>query len=646
MTDITQHEPAQDAHDSFERVDSFQSLQPGYYWRAIQDTNVSLREWRNRTLTVPAGTVLLLVNVEQFDATEHTVVLKQHPLAGTRELVILVADFLIQFTPEPDGEHVRASEIAELHSKVAELQGVMQRAQSDPSVMRPAIEAGLARWEERQRQDDGVPDGASGQALLPRGAQFRTDISHVLEQRLTEADTRAMTQLASREAAIAEARKDWLTQRTRDIGEKLELLQRFYEEKTAVAMAQISGTLALADQMQKGIASLDLYTGKGVTLECIHQGDGASEDVPLTLMQRKLIAEEELAAWAPVGEDFDFRSMEMFDSHLAENADLRDQLLPFPRCVVSVAMRRQDLDYGDMTLNQIYNRRNRGVFLLVRNGNSLYRVYSHEPTHEFAPRLFPTRNEFDSLFAGVDGARITLQDIRFTQQALKGEDLSLHYRRLLILLAGLDHRLQLFGAFYPAAQWSRFITLDFQQRYLRFIADDEPETQLGEHRPAVNEWMKSRNAYLRSGSRVLCLHDTLLTPDTAPAVMRLQYDRHRDYIERMAEPKRAKEVLIAQRDGNDLFVKVDVERRSWRDDLVQPTFSAKVTLTKVSSRGLGCGFLCLDAVSIDDLEWYIHSRDARVKHLGYIRLFKEVAETLRAERIAEAKTRKYLGYPD
>lgn len=631
------------APDDLEQFKHHQSLAPGYYWRATQHLPMCRNERQDIRRTIPAEEVLLLVEVEQFDGVEHTVVLQCHPRHGEGQHRLLMEDFLLAFRPEPDGEQVRQQEIAAIHDDVATLQEEIARGQVDPTVMGPAVEAGLRDWLAHQADDktdgeEGV-DAPTENALAIPGGRFRTDVGFALDNRLTQADTRAMHQIAEREGKIAQLKAEWLTERTTTIAEKLEALAPFYAEKSAVAMARISGIRRQADEIMRGIASLDLYTGKNVTVETLCEGAGAEAGERLTLMQRKLVVEEELAAWAPVGEDFDFQSLERFDEALAANDELRDQLLPTERCVVAMAIRRQDLDYGDAFVNYAKNRLNRQVFLLIRNGDNLYRVYSGEPTHEAAPRLFPVRNEFEGFFQGIDGSRITYRDIQFTQQASRAEDLALHYRRLMILLCGLDHRLHLFGEFYPAQETSQFITQGFQQRHMQFLADEEEESLLGEGRPAVAEWIASRNAFLRSGSRVLCLHHDLMTTETAPSV--LKDSAHGRFTDRLAHPLEPSDTLVAYREGAELCVSVPVVRNTWRE-VINEEFNARVSLTKALADSLQPGMLCLDAVSAADLEWYIHDRSSRIRHITYMRLFKQAAEALREEEAAEQDVRDYL----
>lgn len=57
-------------------------------------------------------------------------------------------------------------------------------------------------------------------------------------------------------------------------------------------------------------------------------GAPAPTSEPLTLMQRKLVLEEEFAAWVDVDETFGHRSLERLPEWLSEHPDLVEQLLP------------------------------------------------------------------------------------------------------------------------------------------------------------------------------------------------------------------------------------------------------------------------------------------------------------------------------
>lgn len=80
--------------------------------------------------------------------------------------------------------------------------------------------------------------------------------------------------------------------------------------------------------------------------------------------------------------------------------------------------------------------------------------------------------------------------------------MALHYRRFLILICGLDHRLKLFGDFYDTNTPYSFLSLEFQERYFQFLHDKDGSGLLGmaETRPSLQSYLEQANSCLQSGS--------------------------------------------------------------------------------------------------------------------------------------------------
>nr|UGK56752.1 hypothetical protein [Escherichia coli] len=90
-------------------------------------------------------------------------------------------------------------------------------------------------------------------------------------------------------------------------------------------------------------------------------------------------------------------------------------------------------------------------------------------SHLGASRLFPSEDEQQGHFRGFDGTTIKFEDVAYTDR-LKAHDLmALHYRRLLIMLFGLDQRLALFGQFYPQHEKGEFLESELPGTVLPFF---------------------------------------------------------------------------------------------------------------------------------------------------------------------------------
>lgn len=610
------------------RIERFQALEPGMYWRAKEAVEGD---------KIPPGTVLLLTNIDFFEGKPHTINLDGHPLLHPNSVFsFLLDDFLAKFELALDADDVRAREIATLQAEINRLQSELMEGQASPALMAPYVAEKVLEWEKKNNIDS----TSSVPALSHHEQTISTNVSAAIGQRMTIEDVNAMKVYAERHAIVAKAQADWIETRTTAIAKTFSKMSPFFQEKASVALAKTKHIRDYAASIMKGLESMDLYIGKGVDVVTIATGESASADQKLTLFQRKLFMDEELAAWAEVGDQFDYACVEEFDKYIANSPSLRDQIFPSPRAVVSMAVRRNNANYGQMDAYEAArrNQTNKSVFLMVRDGENIYRVYSAQPTHENTPRLFPTKDELSNLFKGVDGSDVTFNDLQFTRKAAESENVSLHYKRFLILLCGLDHRLSLFGNFYDPAEYGKFISLEFQAAHFQFVTDDEPNFMLGEGRKAVMDWFKEMNRFMQSGSRVLCYHNSLITPESAPACQKWVRDRlGNDHIKTLADPLVEFEVLIAYREDKELCVEVRAKRNTWRV-VVNREFNARVSLTLARPTS----YLCLDAVKTEDLEFYIYNRESRIQHIHFIRLFKKTALELKAEAKAESGARTYI----
>ena len=660
------------------RIERFQSLQPGRYWRA----RCAIPEQG-----IEAGEVLLLQSLRFADDRPHTVILRPHPSKiGTQthleipqsdgsvketwfrydEHRFRVPDFLDKFEFEPDHERVRAAEVAEIQGHISELQNELVAGQHDPARLAGYIEEGLREQstppddeDEEAAEDEDVPTPRSSPpapaavtpaagALVTQASQTsdlvsvsRGSLKGALESGVSPERIQALRQVAQREHRIATLKAKWIKEKTGEIAETLSELTPFFEEQAAAALAQTEDVRNYVDKLMQGIASLDLYVGKGVEVDTIAEGAPAGEDIPLTIVQRKLVMCEELALWVDVGADFDFSREGHFFEALRENESLVRQIFPTERCVLVMATTRYDIDYGDKWDNAVRNRENKKVFLLVRNGANIHRVFSPVESHLGAARLFPAVDEQDRVFRGIDGREIKFEDLAYTDKLAVHEAHALHYKRFLLLICGLDHRLKLFGTFYPGPASFEFVSLEFQAAHLNFLCD-EGRSVLAEDRQPLRQWIAEKNGYLRSGSRVLCSWHGLMNPTTAPgACFRDSSGRG---FERRYTPGRSIDLAIAYREGESICVDTEVSGYSYTSHKDR-RFNCRVDLTAFRddySYDDILTHLCLDAVRPEEIAGYLHSREARRDHVYYIRFFKHALAHLEAERAQEAPARAAL----
>lgn len=690
--DLSEYNPEE---PEIERISRFQSLQAGQYWRAQHEVPEE---------GIACGSVLLIQSIRLVDDAPHTVILRPHPLNIGRQVDLkirrddgsicttwfrydehrfLLNDFLGAFEFEPDHQALRSKEIEAVQGRIGQIQQELVRGQSDPVMLAAIVHDGLkaeqanaskSDEDEIENDDDADSDDDGDDGLEPPGAPGAASgpgtalaniasapipgpndamvalatgtVAEAIAGGVTIENIEALKVAAAREHSIATIKAKWIQSKTNEIAQTIKQLTPYYEEQAACAMAQTEDVRAYVDELLRGIQSLDLYLGKGVEVERIREGASAPKETPLTVKQAKLCMDQELCVWADVDERFDYESEDQFFKALREHDGLVDQIFPSERSILVMCVTARYINYGESAVvNAIRNGENKKVFLLARDGGNLFRIFSGVESHLGTARLFPTQDDQDKIFKGLDGTRIKFADVQYTDRLSEHEKLALHFKRFLLLACGLDHRLKLFGDFYDGPQSMHFVSLDFQDRYMRFLHDDDASMAIagGSDRPSFREWTDSMNGYLRSGSRVLCNWGDLMNPATAPGACKDNHNyRHGRGWEFTANPRKKVECVIAYKDAETLCVDCTVKKDSYRSDRV---FNCKVAITKYKRSGYESSqvpYLVLDAVDPEDLRWYIQHRSTRVHHLEYIRFFKRALKLVQGERAVEADSRLRL----
>lgn len=619
------------ASQSVERFARFQSLEAGKYWRC----RVAHKDDK-----IPAGRVLLISSIKWVDNQPHTIELAGHPIHNPHTTYTYrVKEFLAHFDPAADGEKVRAEEMASVQSGIALLQDDLGEAASGV-LDAMFIEQVSRRLPAPARSDDGpgpatINGDRSVGSLIVSGSGNQTALA-------------AMRIEVARAQALAEAKTQYITERTDNLSKQLELVANFAHERVKAALAITEDVRALAERLMAGIATLDLYVGTGVDVETICEGAGAAAEEPLTILQSKLFVEEELSVYTDFDDgDYDYRKYKNFFKALSRYPRLRDQILPTPRCVVLMQWRRHERHYTDDPIVNFHaNRPNLVAWLLIRNGENLHVV---QPPEQYSlkdgVRLFPSKNEVDGVFRGLDGEQIRFEDLQYTKSLEDHEKLALHYKRFLILLCGLQDRLALLGDFAGPRQPGWMLNRDAQEQYFQFIRDDETERLLGDGYKPLGKWVEDANKHLRSGSRVLCFMPALVTSETAPGAFSKSWSS-RDRQRQSVESKDDVVLAIAQKDGPEIVVRLPVTQEVYRrgEGHHAREFDLRVSLTRAGSGWVDnkVAYLCLDAVTAEEISRYIHNRHERRHYALFIRFFKAAHTHLLEVAKHEAPTRRAL----
>lgn len=653
-----------DGDPHIQRIEASNVLEAGQYWRVKRGGKVRSTGSYPRDAQIHEGDIHLVTKLFDFDGDLHSVTFLGHPRnthqSNFDNFIMLGADFFSAFEPVPldEAQAIRAGEQAQIMGRVQAMQQEMTEAQLNPLLIpgvQKAAEEAANRFEheESQRVESEISDRkkresdlrrihrraarrseAKGNPLATRKATISDRLDVMITEGITSDGVRDLQLEAGRRQAIAEATAKWLKERAKRMTEVIAEIAPYAAEQGQLALAMASGAIERVKEIGAGLASLKLYTGDGVQVFTVSEGAEAPSSEPLTIVQGKVAMDEEMAVHMDVEDDFDWQSQEAFFKRLATDDALLEQILPTPRCVVSVMATRREIYYGekmhpyDRLINKLNNQR---VFLLVRNGRNVHSVYSSEPSHEAADRLFPTREDIHKPFQGLNGV-VGLNDVAFSKAAGEFEDQALHYRRFMILLCGLDHRLNLFGDFAPIEYRANFMTENFQKSYLRFLENDDPSMLIGGRAESVHAWMKRHNSQLRSGSRVVVDSGKRLASAVPYA------KKNRDvHIDRTMLNGSA---LIAAEKLGSLYLSVPLinEKGKSKQGLAWLTGPDRYE----SQEYLLDWYLCIDRVKAEEVRAYIYDRHARVGSIAWIRTLRRVERTLVADAQAEQEVRAHV----
>ena len=621
--------------NNIDRVEKFQSLQTGQFWRATHGNYDGIKE----------GYVLMIESIKFVDDRPHTILLRAHPSIYGQYIQVgsgdkrtsrsfkqhpfLLAEFLENFVFEENPDDVRNKELMEIQHRAGVHQQELMEAQTNPAILNAIVESRL-----NKESNAGLP------ALSAQNAHdfIKGGVAGAISTGITEAAIESIKITAQREHKIATIKSDWIKSATAKISSTLGEMTPYFEEKAALALAQTEDIRTYVDKLMKGIESLDLYVGKNVYVHRIKSGESAPSDIPLTFVQRKLMMDEELAVHYDVDDWFDFSKHHLFFAELEKNSALVHQIFPTERCILVMATTVHHKEYSENSyVNSMMNDQNKVVFMLARDGDNIFQIISPVESHLGTSRLFPSRSDQDRIFSGVDGSEISFDSIAYTGKLSQHEAHALHYKRFLILVCGLDHRENLFGKFYEGPKNIDFISMKFQEEHCNFLHDDDGEGMLlnPDQRPDVLEWAISHNKTVRAGSRFLANWPRYASVGNCPVL----YSRSRHNNGRVNELKEDMSVKVVSRKGNELYVEVPAQS-SWNTRA--RVFNAKISLKLEDLSAESINGMCIDAVEPEDVEYYIHHRGSRKNHVQYIRFFKLMLDEIKAERATEEKTRAYL----
>lgn len=589
-------------------------IEAGSWWRAAEGSALDALPFPEGHRRPGHGVVLLVTALHVIDGEIHSVTLLDHPARGALTSRLLIADFLRDFSPEPDGAALRAREMSDLMERIQAIGARMADVPPDHLLLE-GVEGRPAPAEDA-RIDRRVPA-----ALLPGGdvAIARARIEHGIQ--------------------VMEARRAWIEARAEEMRASMDISARFQKERVSETLAGISQAREQADSLLKNVHSMNLWLGEGVETAEILAGRGAAADEPLHFYQRLLYLDEEIHVDRLMNRNsrergFSVGDMKDLPEILKANPGIVKRMLPTPRSVAIARIRRRERSFpesrsvAEALQNMFETQADKRVMIFARDGGNLKIILADDETSS-AKRLFPSASEIDAIFTRrnawnreegrYEAREITQEDLTYVEARQAHDDRALHYKRFLLILWGLHEREGLFGDFLPPD--TNWLSGTVHEAAFRFVHDDE--NVLTDGRPSVKEFIAEANAWIRPGSTVAIDGRISMTPETTPAAWKVERGKDLQIKEAIEDVS----ILPVVRRGALLASSLPV-----RDRFSVPERESNTPFILRDAEGQlpHKGVLCLDQVRAEDLRHYIESRIAREDYLDWLSLFSRALEVVEA----------------
>lgn len=547
--------------------------------------------------------MLLLKAIEAADGTDHVYAFAGHPREvgrwsdGVRK--IHAEELWVYFEPAPDGERVRQQELAQLQDE-------MRQTQQELIAGPPAAEvAGLLS------QQPSLTEGGTGSELATReGLQ-------------------AMTQYAEAAKAGAETQLAWVEEKTGALSACASTLANFHKERAEAMQAAIHDKLEEIKKLLKSVGNLQLYTGAGVDVLPLREGDPAAADCPITIYQDLLALDEEVMILVDQG-GADHRHVDAIARAL-EDPDILQQLVPSPRGLVLCRFRssyKEFMKSGQAEaglVNAHMNSISQFPRLLMRDGERLYLISAD--FLEKVKQLLPSTGEQNGYYTTMGGDRISPDSIDYaaaqSQQVARLDD----YARVLIMLWGLRDRSEILAEsdIPPFTNW---LDPGMQARWLQLVSQD---SLLGEEHESFREWQQRMNAGLVAGSAVALLCNGAAGMNAAPGMFG-PYNARSGNHEQVWGPEDDVFVGRARTDGAHLVIDIPCVYTGWNHEKHGRTRQIRVRLNAVSKSHM----VVLDEASSADFDYFLGSRAQRRDYQAYVTLFRAAREFVRTRESDES----------
>lgn len=415
---------------------------------------------------------------------------------------------------------------------------------------------------------------------------------------------------------------------------RVEIIKRLAEKKLDEFRSIANKFQNQLGRIMRVVDILELYLGVSEEVFQLTAGEPASKDEVIGIRQLILYMDEEAGILEifkrkdgiEIQGDIDWMNIESFDEWITTDNNI-DIVLPEKKGIVAIKPSRQSRErYGTGREREQNERNNRMVYLLIRNGDNLYRVWIETSMGDF---LFQPESESEKIEKMFSEANTEWDKEKIQDTQMSGA-------RNALIIQGIIDRTTLF---HPL---SKPIVLSDPDTYkeggqIKLIRDGE--ASLTDGRQSYKDWKDDLNSMIKRGTRVFY------------SGIGWSKDGHnnrfaRYYYNRFSEPPTPAAGILS-------IDSVETKKRSWRSG------EYEVLVVRYNPKDMVSGswyndpherqnrvsfylykddefVLNYDLLDLDDVIYYLNSRLERPNYLSVLPMLKSIYEQ-RLDEIEEEK---------
>lgn len=407
----------------------------------------------------------------------------------------------------------------------------------------------------------------------------------------------------SNETALAVMDKNLLKSMEKTYEDKrnqIQLLQAVAKYKMQQLTEIKNKFITIVEKIHKVIGKIELYLGVNEEVVQIQDGISAPADTPISLFQKILYMDEEVGVVEDGG--LDWKHIDDFDNWLVEGH--LDLIAPLPKCIVILRVRRKDKKYTSINwVNSHLNEPNKYTYILIRNGDKVYRIYADLI---ISPRLFPSKKEEEEW----------KREDKYTYSKQTMDDYHNHF----LIIQGILDRSDLL---WPLPHKIDIFNEETWKGMIQLIRDDE--MLLPDGRVSYKLWKKQLNEHNKVGSRIV--------------YSGVEYNDKKERM-RGGKPYEGPDLGVynlKREEGKNSFVfwyNPEDTVYDW-NNYRNYSHERKKAVAFVVEKDDYC-IINYDHMKIEDIDFYINCRQERENYLELIPLLKQ----LKKEKLKELEEEK------